>query len=70
MLKPIPEEVNPIDLLYNPYNPVTKEDLAELMGVTDHTIESWIKRKRNPSKTAKILAGLLLNVWRSQPKAA
>ena len=69
MLKPI-LEVNPVALLYNPYNPITKEDLAELMGVSDCTVQSWIKRQRNPSKTAKILAGLLLSQWKSQPKTA
>ncbi len=69
MIQQIPE-VNPLDLLYNPYQPITKEELAQLMGVSDCTIESWMKRKRNPSKTAKILAGLLLNQWRSQLKSA
>jgi hypothetical protein len=68
MIQNLPE-INPLDLLYNPYKPITEEDLADLMGVSECTVESWIKRKRNPSKTAKILAAILLEQWRSQPKA-
>ncbi|MGB3510954.1 MAG: hypothetical protein WBA93_17320 [Microcoleaceae cyanobacterium] len=65
MLKPMPE-INPTELLYNPYQPIEKEDLAILLGVTDHAIESWCKQKRKPSKPARILAALLLEKWRSQ----
>ena len=61
-------QINPIDLLHNPYKPIDKYELAELLGVSVSTVESWIKHKRNPSKTAKILAWLLLSQWRTQQK--
>lgn len=63
-------ETNPLDLLYNPYRPVSKEDLATMLGVTDHTVESWLKQRRNPSRTAKILAAMILNQWKSDPQTA
>ncbi len=63
-------EINPTELLHQNYNPIDKYQLAELLGVSYSTVCSWIERRRNPSRTAKILAAMLLNQWRSQPKAA
>ncbi|MDJ0554346.1 MAG: helix-turn-helix domain-containing protein [Microcoleaceae cyanobacterium MO_207.B10] len=77
MINQIPE-INPIDLLYNPYFPLTKEDLAELLGVSLYTVQSWCERKRKPAKPVRKLAGLLLEQLRfakqslqeSQPQKA
>ncbi len=45
MIPQIPE-INPVQLLYNPYNPITRYELAEILGVSDCTVKSWIERKR------------------------
>ena len=63
-------EINPTELLHQNYKPIDKYELAELLGVSPSTVCSWIERRRNPSRTAKILAAILLNQWRSHTKAA
>ena len=62
------QQINPTELLHQTYNPINKNELAELLGVSYSTVCSWIERRRNPSKTARILAAILLNQWRSHPK--
>ena len=62
MIPQIPE-INPVQLLYNPYNPITRYELAEILGVSDCTVKSWIERKRNPAKPVQKLAALILEQW-------
>ena len=63
------QEINPLDLLYNTYKPVDREDLATLLGVSINTIYSWQEKRRNPSKSVRILAAMILTQWRSQKAA-
>ena len=65
MLTKIPE-INPLDLLYNPYSPVTKEELADILGVTPRAIKSWVEKKRKPAKPVQKLAALILSQWQQQ----
>ncbi len=55
-----------MQLLYNPDNPVTKDELAEILGVSPCTVKSWIEHKRNPAKPVKKLAALILREWQKQ----
>jgi DNA-binding transcriptional regulator YiaG len=64
MIPQIPE-INPVQLLYNPYNPITRYELAEILGVSDCTVKSWIERKRNPAKPVQKLAALILEQWQT-----
>ena len=59
-------EINPIDLLYQQYQPIDKYELAELLGVSHSTVCSWLERKRNPATPVKKLAGLILKMWELQ----
>ena len=59
-------ELNPVQLLYNLYNRVTKDELAEILGVSPCTVKSWIEHKRNPAKPVKKLAALILREWQKQ----
>lgn len=68
MISNLPE-INPLDLLYNPHNPIDRGDLATLLGVSLNTIYSWQEKRRNPSKSVRILAAMILNQWRSQKAA-
>ena len=67
MMPQIPE-INPVQLLYNSQNPLSKEDLAELLGVSTYTICSWIEGRRCPSAPVKKLAAMILNQWSLQQK--
>ena len=67
MIPQIPE-INPVQLLYNSQNPLYKEDLAELLGVSTYTICSWIEGRRRPSAPVKKLAAMILNQWSLQQK--
>ena len=62
MIHQIPE-INPVQLLYNSQNPLSKEDLAELLGVSTHTICSWVEGRRRPSAPVKKLAAMISNQW-------
>lgn len=62
------QEIDPLSLLYNPYQPMDRNELAQLLGVTVNTIYSWQEGRPNPSRTVKILAATLLNRWQSQQK--
>lgn len=63
------QEINPLDLLYNPYNPLDREQLAELLGVSLNTIYSWQENKRKPKPPTRKLAFLILQDLRSQKAA-
>ncbi|NET44854.1 DNA-binding transcriptional regulator [Okeania sp. SIO2B3] len=65
MLTKIPE-INPLDLLYNPYQPIDRHELAELLGVSQNTIYSWQEGRRRPAIPVKKLAAMILSQWRSQ----
>ncbi len=68
MIQQIPE-INPLDLLYNPSLPVaTRDELAELLGVTPRAVKSWVERERSPAKSVKKLAALILRQWQQQNK--
>lgn len=60
--------VSPMELIYK-YS-LQKEELAELMGVSIHSVEKWAKQKREPSRSAKKLAGLILKIWDNSQKSA
>ena len=62
MILQIPE-INPVQLLYNSQNPLSKEDLAELLGVSTYTICSWVEGRRRPSAPVKKLAAMISNQW-------
>ena len=57
MLKQIPE-LHPKLLLYPPYN-LTPDILAETLGVSTHTVDSWRYGKRTPQTAIKKLSYLV-----------
>ncbi len=57
MLTTIPE-VNPTVLLYAPYN-YSYKALAELLGVSSHTIKAWVAKRIPPTPPTCKLAALL-----------
>lgn len=57
-MKQIPE-INPLELLHDKQEPLTREQLAELLGVTPDAISKWQAKKRNPSLPAQKLAYLV-----------
>ncbi|NES64438.1 MAG: hypothetical protein F6K24_03790 [Okeania sp. SIO2D1] len=69
MLTKIPE-INPLDLLYNPYQPIDRYELAELLGVSLNTVYSWQEGRRQPATPVKKLAGMILSQWQTQSTAA
>ena len=65
------QEINPLELLYQQYQPLNKQQLAEVLGVSPNTVCKWCEGKRNPATPVKKLAYLILQDLRSQhPKAA
>ena len=65
MLTKIPE-INPLELLYQQYHPLNKQELAELLGVSPATVCKWSENKRNPATPVRKLAYLILQEMRSQ----
>jgi DNA-binding transcriptional regulator YiaG len=57
MITEIPE-LHPNKLLYSPYNYST-DSLAELLGVSKYTVESWLYKKRSPQSPVKKLCYLV-----------
>lgn len=57
MLTPIPE-INPTILLYAPYN-FSYKALAEILGVSQHSVKAWVSRRRIPASPVKRLAAFL-----------
>ena len=47
-MKHIPE-ISPLKLLHDEQEPLTREQLAELIGVTPDAISKWQAGKRKPS---------------------
>ena len=68
-MKQIPE-INPLNLLYDEQEPMTREQLAELIGVTPDAISKWQAGKRNPSLPAQKLAYLVQYLRSLSPKSA
>ena len=56
-IKTIPE-LHPNKLLYSPYNYST-DSLAEVLGVSKYTVESWLYKKRSPQSPVKKLCYLV-----------
>ncbi|NES64105.1 MAG: helix-turn-helix domain-containing protein [Okeania sp. SIO2D1] len=63
------QEINPLELLFQQYQPLDKQQLAELLGVSLNTVCKWLAGKRNPPAPTRKLAYLILQDLRSQPKA-
>ena len=57
-MKHIPE-ISPLKLLHDEQEPLTREQLAELIGVTPDAISKWQAGKRKPSLPAQKLAYLV-----------
>ena len=55
-------EISPLELLHNKQEPLTREQLAELIGVTPDAISKWQAGKRKPSLPAQKLAYLVLHL--------
>ena len=68
-MKHIPE-ISPLELLHNKQEPLTREQLAELIGVTPDAISKWQAGKRKPSLPAQKLAYLVLYLRSLSPKSA
>lgn len=53
------KEIHPLELLYQSYYYLDKHQLAELLGVSYHTVCKWAEKKRNPSIPVRKLAYLI-----------
>ena len=62
-------EINPLELLHDKQEPLTREQLAELIGVTPDAISKWQAKKRNPSLPAQKLAYLVLHLRSLNPES-
>ena len=51
-------ELHPNKLLYPPYDSST-DSLAEVLGVSKYTVESWLYNKRSPQSPVKRLCYLV-----------